>query len=409
MAILNRGKTARHESGTAQSARGPGPGTLISRRQCRVDRSPSLSAERAYLPDVRIERTGQVEALTPQVVRFLTEALGGVGLDNIQSPETRRIDYSCLRGLLAVELKSLEDAGKERLGNLTDELRQREDWPLFLGSAPMESFIRNMTDPEGIQRRVLDRIGRNFLNHLRKANKQLGAHGHNFPRKNIVRLLLFVNEDHEVFDPHTVSYILWHAVRRKDGDRPLYGNVDGILYLTQRHATVQNNKVTFPIVTIEGIGCYHDQWKGDVLDFVAMRWAAWNGYGEAVSRVEPDEVSQFATIDHIPEKAPRSERWRTEYKRTPYLRVLSIEKLRDRFDEMATLNALSMLKKSPVNFTEEQKINLIRQFGDFMQELGDRGIPITAFPHTDEREAAAVRRLDLPEHIIAFLAKVRRR
>ncbi|MBX3562612.1 MAG: hypothetical protein KF780_12475 [Sphingomonas sp.] len=354
---------------------------------------------------MRIERTGKVEPLTPQVIRFLTQALGGVSLDDSQSPEAMRIDYSCMRGLLAVELKTFEEPGTERLDNLADQLRARDDWPMFLGSAPMQSFIKNMDDPEGVQRRVLDRIGRGIINHLKKANRQLEAHRRGFPRRNMVRLLLLVNEDHEIYDPHTVSYILWHAVRRRDGDRALYEHVDGIMFLTQRHATVRSGKLTYPIVTIEGMGCHDHPWKGDVLDLVARRWATRNGYDE----VESGSVEEFTTIDHIPEVAPRHERWRTEYKRRPYLSRLSKEELRDRFDEVAVLSALSMLKNSPLRLTQEQGLSVIRQFGDFMQELGDRGIPITEFQQTDEREAAAARRLGLPKNVIDWLASMKRR
>jgi hypothetical protein len=201
-----------------------------------------------------------------------------------------------------------------------------------------------------------------------------------------------------------VAYIIWHAVRRKEGDRALYEHVDGVLFLTQRHATVRNNNGTYPVVTIEGMGCRDDPWKGDLLDLVAKRWAARNG--EEVHEV--GSVEEFETIDHIPEKAPRYERWRTEYRRNPYLRHLTKVQLRDRFDEVATLNALSMLKNTPVKLTKDQSIGFIRQFGDFTQEMGDRGIPITEFQHTDEREAAACRRLSLPEPVIAWLAKLKR-
>lgn len=352
---------------------------------------------------MRIERTGKVEPLTPKVVQFLKEHLNGVSIDDLHSPEATRIDYSCLRGLLAVELKSLEEPGAERIENLTKELREQDDWPIFLGSAPMQSFVQNMNDPEGVGKRILDRIGRNFINHLKKANQQLKAHCEDFPRKNTVRIVIFVNEDHELFDPHTVAYILWHAVRRMKGDNYLYEHVDGILFLTQRHATVKNEKLAYPVLTIEGAQCWDDPWKGDVLDLVAHRWGAWNGH----EQLEAGSIEEFSTIDHIPENAPRYERWNTEYKRNPYLRQLSKDQLRDRFDEIAVLNALSMLKNSPIKFEQEQTFSFIRQFGNFMLELGERAIPITEFNHTDEREAAACRRLGLPENVIQFLVQIR--
>jgi hypothetical protein len=97
----------------------------------RTDSTPALLRRlpETYLRIMRIERTGTVEPLTPQVIAFLTESLGGISLDDTHSHEATRIDYTCLRGLLAVELKTLEEPGTERLDNLTEQLRERDDWP----------------------------------------------------------------------------------------------------------------------------------------------------------------------------------------------------------------------------------------------------------------------------------------
>lgn len=354
---------------------------------------------------MRIERTGNVARITPQVVRFLTDTLGGISLDEFHSPEGTRIDFSCLRGLLAVELKSLKEAGTERLANLTNELSQREDWPIFLGSAPMQSFIRNMKDPEGVERQVLNRMGRAIINHLKKANRQLAAHAVDYPRQNMVRLLLLVNEDHEVYDPHTVSYILWHAVRRKDGDRVLYEHIDGIIFLTQRHATVKKNKLTYPIVTVEGRECYDHPWKRDVFNLVVRRWAEGRGY----ESMESGSLEEFSTIDHIPEQASRSDRWRTDYKRNPHLRSLTKEQLRASFDEVALLSALFFLKDAPIEVTMDDRMVVIQRFSDFMEEMGERGIPITDFPQDETRERDAAQRLGLQQHVIDWFLSFTRR
>ena len=225
--------------------------------------------------------------------------MGGRSLDDLQSPNDRRADFLCLRGLLAVEIKSLEDPGTERMENLLRELRARPDWPMFLGSAPMESFIRNTKNPSEVRREVLERIGAGIIRHLRKANRQLQAHTKNFPRKNLVRVLILVNEDKEVYDPHTVGYVLWHAVRHFEAGRPRYANVDGILYLTERHASVRGDKLTFPVVMIEGPSVEDSPWKSSVLEFIADRWGA-SSYDE---NCLGDGVENFTAIDHIPDVA----------------------------------------------------------------------------------------------------------
>lgn len=357
---------------------------------------------------MRIERTGKIEALTPRIERFITEELGGKSLDDIQSHGKRRADYLCLRGMLAIELKSLEDSGEERMDNLVDELRKRPDWPMFFGSAPMQAFIDNTDDPEGVGRAVAERISRGVLGPLRKANKQLEAHALNFPRRSQVRVLVLVNEDHEIYDPHTVSYILWHAVRRLQRDRPLYPHVDAILYFTERHAMMADGHVVFPCVSVESPAIGEEEWKGSVIDLISARWGRWN-FGDAV-QVDPEsvDISRFKTVDHIPETAPRHERWRTDYRRSPYLRSMTKSQLRERFDEIMVMTSLSFLKGSPQPLSQEAMALLMQQMTHMMVEMGDQAIPVTEFDHDPERAIAAARRLDLAPLVIDWLIEMER-
>lgn len=352
---------------------------------------------------MRIERTGEIEPLTPRVERFFTEVLGGVSMDAAHLAEVTRIDYSCLRGLLAIEIKTLEEPAEERLENLAEELRQRDDWPVFLGSAPVRSFIENTNDPEAVSRRVVDRIGRAIINHLKKANKQLKAHATAFPRRSLLRLVTLVNEDHEIYDPHTVSHILWHAVRHKEHERLIYDDIDAIFYLTQRHAVLRGDLVTFPILMVEGRGVFEEPWKAEALKFIARRWSRWNGLPD----VDVDlSVDQFSTIQHIPQVATRSEWWRIEYQRRPYLESLSKEELRNAFDENAVLSLLCFLKNPPITLSQEQRMTVMRRFSDLTQELGERGIPITEFPYEPDRHIAAAKRLRLSSDVVTWLTEI---
>lgn len=348
---------------------------------------------------MRIERTGLVEPLTPRVERFLVECLGGASLDDIQSAQILRADFTCLRGLLAIELKSLEDSPSERMDNLFDELRQRPDWPIFLGGAPIDSYIKNMDDPDTTRRDVIGRVGRGVINPLKKANRQLEAHALHNPRSRVVRVLFLINEDQEIYDLRTVSYVLWHAVRREQGGVSLYEHVDAIIYFTERHASMSGDKIIFPLLLVEGAGIYDDPWKVDVAQLVMDRWTAYT-YGETSAFTDPTE---FTTIDHIPDSAPNYERWRTEYLRSPYLRPLSRDDLRDRFDEVALLSTLPMLVGTPLTLPPEGIQLAMQCFGDMMIELADRAIPITQFPNSADRAVAAAKRLNLEPHVIAWV------
>lgn len=353
---------------------------------------------------MRIERTGKVAPITPRVVEFILEALSGVSLDEPESANDQRPDYLCLGGRLVIELKTLAEDGSDRMDNLTDELRQREDWPIFLGSAPMQSFIQNTTDPEGIQRRVIERVGRGIINHLKKANRQLEAFTKISNAKNLVRMLLLVNEDHEAYDPHMVSYILWHAVRQMKDGAPRYEHVDLIVYITERHAQVIDGLITFPTVVVEGFPCAEQKWRGEFGELFVTRWAKWHGQ----PLMSEADVSAFETIEHIPDRGRRQDMWKLEYRRNPYLRPLTESQLYDRFDEVTLINVMASLKDCPVKFEREQRLIGIRRFSDMMDEMAHRAIPISRFRHTTDRTIAAAHRLKLPPAVIRWLEEFKR-
>lgn len=351
---------------------------------------------------MRIERKGPVRKLTPRLVRFIKEALGGQALDDIQDAQIRRVDYSCLGGLLAVELKSLEEDASERLDNLTDELRQRPDWPVFIGSAPILAILKHMEQPEDVKRRIVDRIGRAIKSHMRKANKQLAAHEEAFKRKNLVKVMVLVNEDHEVYDPELVTHVVGHLLSRRENDAPLYPHIEAVIFFSERHAAYIGQKVSFPIITIKGEALDYANWKSDVIDFVQARFAEWSG----VPLYRGDfDLHKFATIENIPEQMKRHEQWELDYRRNPYLKDVSIEQLRDRFDEMVCIASLAFIKGSPMKPDHDAIARSMATMSHMMIEMGGRSIPSVQFRREPERMAAAARRLGLPDDAVSWFER----
>ncbi|WP_454884906.1 hypothetical protein [Sphingomonas oryzagri] len=338
------------------------------------------------------------------MAEFIQRALAGVSLDDPDSANDKRPDFLCLGGRLVIELKTLAEDGSDRMDNLTDELRQRDDWPMFLGSAPMQAFIQNTRDPEGVQRRVLERLGRGIINHLKKANRQLEAHSKTSSTKNLARMLLLVNENHEAYDPHTVSYILWHAIRQMKDATLRYEHVDLIVYITERHAQVREGRVAFPTIIIEGASCETDEWKGQFGGFFVARWARWNGHSLEAGA----DVSDFETIDHVPDQASRKDFWKLEYRRNPYLRGLTEAQLYDRFDEVTLINSLSFLKDCPIEIAADARTYGVHMFSDMMDEMAHRAIPVTRFPHKADRAIAAGHRLKLPTAVLRWIEQFER-
>jgi hypothetical protein len=351
---------------------------------------------------MRIERSGAIPPLTPRVQDFLMQALSGIEVDSVQSHRERRVDYVCLRGLLAIELKTLEEDGSERMENLVSELRQRDDWPIFLDAAPLEAHVKHMGEQEAINGKIVNRIGRAAVNHLDKAVDQLEAHAKRFPRQNMVRMLILVNEDHEIYAPQTIAQVLAGALHRASTDKPRYKHVDFIVYFTERHAQMLDGRIAFPILIIRGAGVDETEWKADVPQLLLERWAVWNGLPVAGYS---DSPKAFDPIDHLPDEAPRHERWRTDYRRNRYLESLTEEALRERFDEIMLINHLAFLKDRPITPPDDIIAGNMECFTHIMMEMSERAIPMTSFPQEAKRLVDAAKRLKLPEPVLEWIAR----
>lgn len=350
----------------------------------------------------RIERRGPVERLTPRVERFLKEALGGISLDAKENSQERRPDYICINGMLAVELKTLEEDGAERWDNFIDELRERDDWPSILGSAPLQPFLKNMKDGEQLHKKAVERIGRAIVAHIRKANKQLKAHAEKSETGKIIKLLFLVNEDHEIYEPQVTAYVIQKTLHMIRDGAHAYPDVDAVIYLTERHATRLGSRVAYPFIGVEGAGISSEPWKREFLDYLPNAWGRWTG-----NPMHQDEnaINDFTTIEHVPEQMERYKQWGLDYRRRPYMEHFSNEQLRDIFDEI-TLNVLFEYRKdAPYKPTKQVVAGCMQKMSHIRLEMGQRGISLEMFKVEAERHLAAATRLKLPEHAVEWLKK----
>jgi hypothetical protein len=351
---------------------------------------------------MRIERRGAVVPLTPRVIRFLVGALDGQSLDSKESSEQLRPDYICLGGRLAVEIKTLEEDATTRLDNFTDDLRLRDDWPQMMGSAPLHAVLKNMGDSENLQKKALDRIGRAIITHIRKANKQLRAYAEGADQKNLVKLLILINEDHEIYEPQVATFAVQKALRRQENGNLSYADVDAVFYLTERHAIIQNNVLAFPIICIEGDGIEIAAWKRSVLDDVINRWWKWSGHPVIEHTAS---INDFITIEHIPNQMPRYEQWELDYRRKPYMAHLADEQLRDIFDEIVLHGLLAFHKDSPYKPSHEETTYSMERMSHIRVEMSIRGIPVTKFAFDPQRAIVAAKRMRLTVNIMEWLGQ----
>lgn len=349
---------------------------------------------------MRIENFQSPQAVTPKLEKFLTECLGGVAIDDIHDPQATRIDFSCLRGLLAVEIKSLEGPPQERIENYVDTLRKKPDFPAVFEEVTLTTLANRMSDPEKVMSDALGRIGRTIVTHLKKAENQLLAHTSTFPRKNVLRMVILVNEDHAEYDPDSVLKIVSREMNRQENNTFRYENVDAVWYITERHATVINGRVVQPILTMTGPGIRHCEWKPNLIDFIVRKWSVFN----AADFIEDAaETNAYVATEHVPETMKRHEMWALNYRRDPYFRPLPDARIKEIFEEIMLISRLYTLRGTPIKMDMDKFMENMAHFTHIREEMKSRGILFTDIPINLEHEIAAARRIKLPEIVIEWL------
>lgn len=287
-------------------------------------------------PKMRVERTGPIEPLTPRIVAFLKERLGGVSLDEEGDVEERP-DFACLKGLVAIEIKSLETDPAERLVNALAPEMESAEWPAFYGTWPIQSVLKNLPNGEDVQAKLLDRLGRTVVRVVKKASDQLARHAARAQRRNLVRLLFLLNEDHQEYDPSTITYVVQRELGRRveDGSYRNAG-IDAVVYLSDRHVATAGSAIYLPALVIFGPTLEDQPWKIDVINLILGRWAAWNGVP-----ILPEgtvNLDDMVTAEHVPDAMKRHESWALDYRRRPAMRSWKDEDLRNLWDHVMLLS-----------------------------------------------------------------------
>jgi hypothetical protein len=336
-----------------------------------------------------IERNGGPEPITPRFESFLETAMSGRSLDLEGDVETRP-DYACLGGALVIEIKSLEGDPTERLENAIAPAKERETWPKFLGSWPLDAIVKNLPTDEAdaLKKSVFDRLGRAIVTHMKKANAQLGAFSHSNEGGHL-KLLALINEDFVEYSPSSVTFIVQREFQRRTNEgKPRYPYIDAVLFLTERHATHLQGRVTFPIVQIYGTEIEQKPLALELMKRLVHRWG--KSTHEFLIDETQAEMDDFIAIDENPQTMRQQDLWNRDYKRKTYMRGWADHDVIELWDMTVLLTLLAFHADPPMRVPKDGTIKLMETTSHLMSEFASRGIPMDRLKPTRERNEIAI-------------------
>jgi hypothetical protein len=353
---------------------------------------------------MRVERHDGPPDLQRSFTDFVLTALQGRSLDDDRDREAAQgkfPDFACFRGLLLIEMKHLESEQDTRINNVIDEKIDPEEKPLFFGKREGSLILEQVSNGEDISLAISNKLSRTIETHLSKANAQFSAYRRRTPRKNSITMCVVLNSQRQEFTPEFVLHAICRKAKKPDGT-PRFPNIDAVLYISEKHfQLLPDGRIAFAVCTFSGADVVQSRWKDQFIDHVVAKWSD----ARTGSSVQGGRLQDFEVIDDIPQRMTRSDYWRLEYQRRPYMSGLTDDELRVAFNRCVAESAIWFVKGSwPVPPISERASNG-RLMSHLIEETNRRGADLRTFSLkalSTEQRAAVFR--DLPAELVALLS-----
>lgn len=329
-------------------------------------------------------------SLEDRFSRFLTSLPTSEAIDSLdlpQDPERRRkADFLLAGREVIVELKTLTVDTSHKIEPAVEKHRDRDEFPLFYGTADLRKVLSHLPDGEDIYRRIYLSITRSVEDAVRSAEEQISHTRHAFGLPNSLGLLVILNESVQLLDPTVVGHRVASLMRRKRTGNSSSEKLDFVWLLFESHVLDGTADLTvFPIMLISGERATEFPWFTAFHDDVFNRWASFNN-AVVVAGGSPDPSSLTLTATEelsklIPEQLPRHEVWRRQYRSQPYLRHLSDAAVLEHGGKIVQRLMPHFLHGGP-GYIAEVVNPLMEVFTHFQEEASHRALDWRDMPKT---------------------------
>lgn len=327
-------------------------------------------------------------SLEARFTRFLEALQGAESIDQLALPEDpqhrRKADFLLAHRKVIVELKTLTDDPSHKVEATADKHRNREDWPLFYGTADVRKVLGNLPDGEAIYGKMANALGRSVETAVRSAEEQVTHTRRVLELPEAAGLLVILNDSVDVLGPYVVGHRVAQLMRRPRTGNSDAEKLDFVWLLFESHVmgTVQGRPAV-PCILINGEGKDRFPWFHALHQDLVARWAHANGGisvpGDAPDPSEIKFVPMREATAPPPTHLPRHEWWRRQYRARPYLRPLADEALLAKGADIMRRVMPHFLKGGP-GYVAEQVNPLMEEFTHFIEEMNFRGLDMRRVP-----------------------------
>ncbi len=320
--------------------------------------------------------------------RFIESLPNAEVIDRLQWPSDptrrRKADYLLGGRSIIVELKTLSDDVSHKVEAMADRHRERDDWPLFYGTADVRKVLAHLPDGEAIYTKLVNALGRSVESAVRSAEEQVTHTREVLGLPHAVGVLVILNEAVEILDPYVVGHRVAQLLRRPRTGNSESEKLNFVWLIFESHAMGKvAGMPAMPSILIRGDGASRFPWFDAFYKDVVRRWAQWNGCISLEGDSPDPSKIHFSPMKEIRESAPtqipRHELWRRKYRANPYLRSLSNENVLARGADIMRRLMPHFLKDGP-GYVPETVNPLMEEFTHFQEEASFRALDLRNMP-----------------------------
>jgi hypothetical protein len=197
----------------------------------------------------------------------------------IVGKDPKKSDYFWFERQIIVELKTLTEDPSYKVHKEMDKHRDREDYPVFYGKAPLHHVLPHLSGGDGIHKKIHRGITRQIEDYFRSANKQIHDTKSRYKLPSSIGLLTILNENIDIMTPHTVQYKVSELLisMHTDGS-PRFPHIDYVWILFESHqAPVKNGVMGLPSVLIAKSVTPDRDCFNALFEEIQSGWARYNG------------------------------------------------------------------------------------------------------------------------------------
>lgn len=329
-----------------------------------------------------------IASLEKRFTAFLASLPGSEAIDSLMLPRDpkhrRKGDFLLANREVVLELKTLTVNTSHKIEPMVEKHRDREEFPLFYGTADLRKVLSHLPDGEDVYRRMLLSITRSVEDAVRSAEEQISHTRHVLNLPHAVGFLTVLNESVQLLDPNVVGHRVASLLRRERTGNSSSAKLDFVWLLFESHFLGDaDGGSAFPSILIHGEEAANFPWFTAFHDDLLNRWAMINtGFVVDGASSQPT-LETFTATDksHTPPPTalPRQEVWRREYRARPYLRHLS--------NEAVLEHGGKIIQRLATHFRENDQgyiagvVNpLLEKFTHFQEEANDRALDWRKIP-----------------------------